>query len=110
MRRSPQEKKQLSYARDRRNDYGENDKASRKAIPLHKRKVVRAYRKLTKQQLPKNVHEVAPDEADVIDARVASVRRGEWRKFPDIPLGEFIERQRTRRRNAYGRRASKSDG
>ncbi len=29
-RRTPQEKKELSYERDRRNTYGENDKASRK--------------------------------------------------------------------------------
>lgn len=32
-RRSPQEKKRLSYAKDRRNDYGENDKSSRKNVP-----------------------------------------------------------------------------
>lgn len=34
--RGPQEKKALSYARDRRNGYGENDKSSRKAIPARK--------------------------------------------------------------------------
>ena len=33
VRRSPQEKKALSYARDCRNVYGENDKSSRKNIP-----------------------------------------------------------------------------
>ncbi len=31
-RRTPQEKKALSYVKDRRNDYGENDKSSRKNI------------------------------------------------------------------------------
>ena len=36
-RRSPQEKKTLSYAKDRRNDYGENDKSSRKSIRRNKR-------------------------------------------------------------------------
>lgn len=36
-RRSPQEKKALSYARDRRNVYGENDKSSRKNIRRNKR-------------------------------------------------------------------------
>ncbi|WP_194828528.1 hypothetical protein [Nocardia sp. XZ_19_231] len=36
-RRSPQEKKSLSYAKDRRNGYGENDKSSRKNIPRNKR-------------------------------------------------------------------------
>jgi hypothetical protein len=34
--RSPQEKKSLSCANDRRNTYRENDKASRKLIPLRK--------------------------------------------------------------------------
>jgi hypothetical protein len=29
VRRSPQDKKALSYAKDRRNVYGENDKSSR---------------------------------------------------------------------------------
>jgi len=32
-RKTPQQKKAESYANDRRNTYGENDKASRKAIP-----------------------------------------------------------------------------
>ena len=36
-RSSPQEKKRLSYAKDRRNDYGENDKSSRKNIRRNKR-------------------------------------------------------------------------
>jgi hypothetical protein len=30
--KTPQEKKHLSYAKDRRNTYGENSKSSRKAI------------------------------------------------------------------------------
>ncbi|UGT42762.1 hypothetical protein LTV02_04940 [Nocardia yamanashiensis] len=36
-RKSPQEKKSLSYAKDRRNDYGENDKSSRRNIRRNKR-------------------------------------------------------------------------
>jgi hypothetical protein len=34
--KSPQQKKLASLALDRRNVYGENDKASRKLIPLEK--------------------------------------------------------------------------
>jgi len=37
-RKTPQEKKQLSYDRDRRSIYGENDKSSRKNIPLSKQR------------------------------------------------------------------------
>jgi hypothetical protein len=103
---TPQQKKQLSYELDRRNAYGANDKASRKAIPLHKRKVVRAYRKVTKQRLPKNAQALDSDAAEAAELSVLRVRPKEWRKFPDIPLGEFIQRQRTRSANRHGRRAS----
>ncbi len=43
-RRRPQEKKTLSYAKDRRNDYGENDRSSRKSIRRNKRVPNRADR------------------------------------------------------------------
>jgi hypothetical protein len=94
-RRDPQRKKALSYKRDRRYDYGQNDKASRRLIPLRKRKVARASRKLANQELPRNLPALEPDEADEIDARVRTARpRTWWVKAPDIPLGEFIARQR----------------
>ncbi len=44
-RRSPQEKKALSYAKDRRNEYGENDKSSRRNIPRSKKFPHRANRR-----------------------------------------------------------------
>ncbi len=50
-RRSPQEKKRLSYSRDRRNYYGENDKSSRKNIARHKRRRHRAERHSVRQHL-----------------------------------------------------------
>jgi hypothetical protein len=34
--KTPQEKKKLSYMKDRRNTYGENGKSSRKSIRLSK--------------------------------------------------------------------------
>jgi hypothetical protein len=43
-RKSPQVKKALNYAKDRRNDYGENDKSSRKNIRRNKRTPNRADR------------------------------------------------------------------
>lgn len=42
--KTPQEKKSLSYQKDRRNTYGENSKASRKDIPLSKALAIRAER------------------------------------------------------------------
>ena len=41
-RKSPQEKKALSYAKDRRNNYGENDKSSRRNIRRNKQTPERA--------------------------------------------------------------------
>jgi hypothetical protein len=103
-RLTPQEKKRLSYERDRRNDYGENDKASRKAIPLQKRKVLRAYRKLTRQRLPKNELVADLEGAEAAEFRVREVKRKNWRKVPDIPLGQFIEQQTDARGRRYGRK------
>jgi len=48
---TPQEKKELSYERDRRNVYGRSPHASRKAIPLHKALRNRANRHLENQQV-----------------------------------------------------------
>src|SRR5262245_308699 len=92
--RSPQEKKQLSYERDRRNAYGENDKSPRKAIPLRKRIVARTYRHSTKQHLPADAGHASVDDLHDAEAKLLAVRRKYWKKHPDMPLGEFLERKR----------------
>jgi hypothetical protein len=94
-RRSPQEKKDLSYERDGRNAYGENDKASRKAIPRRKRLRARATRRLANQQLPSNVADVPIEQAEDIDRVIATAKQKyDWRKKPDIPLRDWIARKR----------------
>ena len=70
MRRSPHEKKALSYEKDRRSIYGENDKSSRKNIPLRKRLVNKANRHAAQQQL----HE-AEGIVDLDRAALADVSR-----------------------------------
>ncbi len=50
-RKTPQEKKKYSYAKDRRNAYGENDKSSRKNIPRRKKAPHRANRRRAGQIL-----------------------------------------------------------
>jgi hypothetical protein len=96
-RGSPQEKKDLSYERDRRNVYGENDKASRKGIPRSKRTAAQAYRKRTKQL----IGQLTPGEdSEEVEARVGDLRRTgtgvstAWRKIPDMPLGEWLRRKK----------------
>lgn len=63
--KSPQEKKRLSLKKDRRNTYGENDKASRKNIPRSKAKSHRAVRHTAKDDLHKLIA-AGEEAADVI--------------------------------------------
>lgn len=97
VRQSPQDKKQLSYERDRRNVYGENDKSSRKAIPFRKRAVNKANRHVDHQILlsATGVRDLAADE--LTDDRVHGRRRKRWRKQPDQPLGEILDCKRARK-------------
>jgi hypothetical protein len=97
---TPQEKKRLSYERDRRNTYGENDKASRKAIPLRKRLAARAVRHAGHAVLPRNRDVVPEEEVERVENRMLSAQRKAqlaWRKVPDVPLGEYLARKRARR-------------
>lgn len=80
-RRSPQERKALSYAKDRRNAYGQNDKAARKAIPRNKKNANRSVRRVAKQALSMEDTEIlAPPD-----------HKRKWRKAPDATLGGLLE-------------------
>lgn len=97
VRKSPQEKKVLSYAKDRRNDYGENDKSSRKAIRQNKRLPNRADRRHGRQIMANAIGAVEPEVSDRAETRVRATRsawakRG-WRKRPDTPLGDIVIRK-----------------
>ena len=84
-RLTPQEKKRLSYENDRRNTYGENDKASRKAIPLRKKLAIKSIRRA--------------DKVALLDAEAASEivplsrPKPDWKKGADTPLGEVVSKQ-----------------
>jgi hypothetical protein len=89
--RSPQEKKALSYERDCRNVYRQNDKASRKLIPIRKAQSQRRLRRKVEQDLSV-IAQVDEAAADLIESDARSdIRRVEaWQKGPDMPLGEHI--------------------
>ncbi|GLX94684.1 hypothetical protein [Herbidospora sp. NBRC 101105] len=78
--------KRLSYAKDRRNDYGENDKSSRKNIRRNKRFPHRANRRREHQILHAGVEEV-----------LYLKRPKRWRKYRDAPLGEIVQDRIERR-------------
>jgi hypothetical protein len=94
MRRSPQEKKALSYVRDRRNMYGENSKSSRKNIPLRKRLVNKANRHAAQQQLRQVNGAPAVERAEQAEDRLCGAGRKTWRKRPDLPLRQALDLKR----------------
>jgi hypothetical protein len=107
-RRTPQEKKRLSYERDRRNCYGEAPHAARKSIPLRKALRNRANRHSQNQQL--SYHGPAPDEnlADELESRIHHRMPKEWEKHRDAQLGEVVAeklRNRILMQKHGGRRA-----
>jgi hypothetical protein len=90
-RRSPQEKKRLSYSKDRRNWYGENDKSSRKNIARNKRNRHRSERHREQQQLSAARGPVDETVETGLDERLTRTRRGDnWRKYPDTQLGVYV--------------------
>lgn len=97
--RSPQEKKQLSYLKDRRNTYGENDKSSRKNIPLSRAMRHRALRRVVRQALTDAPGDPAGLPEDHIELQMK--RRPKmhgWRKEADTPLGTVLHRKLAQRK------------
>ena len=105
-RRSPQEKKTLSYAKDRRNDSGENDKSSRKSIRRNKRVPNRADRHREHQVLAIATGVRILDETvERAEAKLLAKRSmwmtKRWCKYRDAPLADIVE-NRLRRRIRLG--------
>jgi hypothetical protein len=92
MRRSktPQEKKGLSYKKDRRNTYGESPHGSRKSIPQNKQIRNRADRHIQEQALPSFPVPADPEIGDQIESTLRRKRPASWKKVPDRPLGEVV--------------------
>jgi hypothetical protein len=124
-RRDPQEKKALSYTKDRRNVYGANDKGSRKSIRRNKRMPNRADRRRDHQVLGTAIGfdaaaeagkqaDAAAEVGQQADAAAEVGQQAEvrllakksmwvikgWRKGPDAPLAEVVARKLRRRARA----------
>jgi hypothetical protein len=104
-RKDPQEKKALSYTRDRRNDYGENDKSSRRNIRRNKRAPNRADRHRQHQVLATATGPVADGErAERAEVRLLAKKSmwltKRWRKSADAPLAGVVIRRLRRRAEA----------
>ena len=94
---TPQEKKRLSYLKDRRNVYYENSKSSRRNIARRKRMRSREERRLARQGLLVDAGQIDPEWVDTVESRVLKKRRGAWTKDPDQPLAMVLERKLLRR-------------
>lgn len=104
-RRTPQEKKNLSLKKDRRNTYGESPHGARKSIPLQKRLRNRSNRHRQDSQLPTLPGQMDVDEADSVESAILSKAPRQWQKVPDSPLGEIITRKQRRREQSRGRKS-----
>ncbi len=95
------EKKRLSLKLDRRNTYGENDKASRKSIPRGKQRQHQNERRSAAQALHTISGNISEDE--IVDAellakvKVTVSRRKGFKKKPDEPLGIVLAKKKAGR-------------
>ena len=90
--RTPQEKKALSYKKDCRNTYGNNDKAARKSIPKNKKMSIRQERR--------ELDKAARDDANGTGyAQTPRSNKRAWKKGSDTPLGEIAPRNKSYRQN-----------
>lgn len=94
---TPQEKKELSYQKDRRNCYGESPHGARKAIPLNKRLRNCANRKYAEQQLALSGVAVDDEQLEQAEDRLYQKAPKVWSKTPDETLKEAVAHKHQRR-------------
>jgi len=100
--KSPQQKKALSLARDRRNAFRENCKASRKGIPRSKQRSHQGQRRAVERilgRLRAGAQESEAVEADILaKTEILRKERTAFKKHPDAPLREHIAKKLERRK------------
>jgi hypothetical protein len=92
----------LSYTEDRRNNYGENNKGSRKSMRRNKRIPNRADRHREHRVLSDAVGAVIPATAAELAEGVLLAKKSmwmtrRWRKLRDAPLAEIVAHKLRRR-------------
>lgn len=100
--KTPQEKKSLSYEKDRRNTFGENSKASRKGIPLSKARANRAERHTQDHILAETLKVADGEQLAQLENQVRATKPRQWRKSTDSPLGEVLARRLLRKISEVG--------
>jgi len=99
--KNPQDKKELSLDRERRNTYGENEKSSRRNIRRGKQRSHMDERRRSAEALRQIKAIVTDDEATdaelLAKCRIADSRNRGFKKTPDTPLREVLDRRRARK-------------
>ena len=96
-RKTPQQKKRLSYLKDRRNTYAENSKSSRQSIRQHKRYVNKANRRYAERHIAELAGKPDSDILEAAELQVVSRRPKRWAKMADEPLGDVVQDKLARR-------------
>lgn len=118
--KTPQQKKRLSYLRDGRTNFGENDKASRRLIPKYKAWARRGARRKARLMLHK-AGLYSPDAAlassnpaldggGMEEAGSPWHFHGKWQKAEDAPLWIHVTRKLLRRKALGGFRDAPDAG
>jgi hypothetical protein len=101
--KNPEEKRRLSLARDRRNRYGENSKASRKSIQRGKQRRHMDERRTAGEALGR-LKGCVKEEDEATEAelraktRITDSQRRGFRKRPDTPLGVVLAAKKVRKK------------
>ena len=107
--KNPKEKKRLSLERDCRNGYGENPAASRKGIAKGKQRQHMNERRSAAQVLSQFEGSLDDELASDVELRarvaVAVSRKYGFKKVPDLPLGQFLDRRKKWKQLAALRKA-----
>jgi hypothetical protein len=101
--KTPEEKKQLSLVRDRRNRYGENSKSSRKNIQRGKQRQHMDERRTVHEALGRLKGTLLEDEAIEAEllakTRITDSQRRGFKKRPDTPLGLVLATKAARKKS-----------
>lgn len=107
--KSPQEKKLLSYSKDRRYTYGESNKGARNTIPRAKAHGIRAERHSQDQLLAAAALVRGDDELAAIENSLKATKPRVWKKCADQSLALVLsERIRRKGGDAPVRKSKRS--
>ncbi len=105
--KDPQKKKRLAYEKDRRDAYGEHSKSNR-TIKKNKRLSRQATRSKSAEIENLSRYDIDEGMAEEAEANFLSqekrAHKKEFKKCPDIPLKDYIERQRESENKREGRK------